>query len=106
MVSLTNRDIILPMLAIALPLLIVLLLALKLAIHSWQVKRKVKEVSFAGLLGRAESDVSGTGVIFVRGELWHACSQQPIAKGEIVRVVGCCKLRLEVEQAQQNSIVQ
>ena len=99
MQSLTNRHIILPMLAIALPFLIVLLLALKLAIHSWQVKRKVKEVSFAGLLGRAESEVSDTGMIFVRGELWHACSQQPIAKGETVRIIGCRNLRLEVEQA-------
>jgi membrane-bound ClpP family serine protease len=85
------------MLAIALPLLIVLLLALKLAIHSWQVKRKVTEVSFAGLIGRAESHVSDTGMIFVRGELWHACSQRPIAKGETVRVVGYRNLRLEVE---------
>lgn len=85
------------MLAIALPFFVVLLLALKLAIHSWQIKRKVKEVSFAGLIGRAESEISDTGIIFVRGELWHACSQQLIAKGETVRVVGYCKLRLEVE---------
>src|SRR5215831_16744735 len=97
MPSLINQKVMISLLAIALPLFVVMLLALKLALHSWQVKRKVKEVSFAGLLGRAESDVSDTGMIFVRGELWHACSQQPIAKGETIRVVGCRNIRLEVK---------
>jgi membrane-bound ClpP family serine protease len=98
--SLGNYSVMISLLAVALPLVIILLLALKLAIHSWQVKRKVKEVSFAGLIGRAESDVNNSGMIFVRGELWHAYSQQPIAKGETVRIIGCRNLRLEVEQAQ------
>lgn len=100
-----NYSVMVSLLAIALPLFVVLLLALKLAIHSWHVKRKVKEVSFAGLIGRAESEVSDTGMIFVRGELWHACSRRPIAKGATVRIIGWRNRRLEVEQAQQNSVV-
>jgi len=106
MQSLINRNFIFPMLAIVLPLLIILLLALKLAVHSWQVKHKVKDVSFAGLLGRAESDVSETGLIFVRGELWYACSKTPIQKGEIVRVIGSRNLQLEVEAEFNCSLAQ
>ena len=100
MLFLTNQNIILPTLAIALPLLVVLLFAFKLALHSWHVKRHVQEVSFAGLHGRAESNIGGTGMVFVRGELWYACSKTPIQKGEIVRVVGCHNWLLEVEAEQ------
>ena len=100
MLSLTSQTIILPMLALALPLLVVLLFAFKLALHSWHVKRHTQEVPFAGLNGRAESNIGKTGTVFVRGELWYACSKTPIQKGAIVRVVGYRNLMLEVEAEQ------
>ncbi len=97
MQSFSHQDYLLPTLGIALPLVVIVLLAVKLAAHSWHIKRKVKEASFVGLLGRAESAINESGLIFVRGELWHACSTKPIARGKRVRVVGYRNFQLEVE---------
>src|SRR5437870_3027070 len=78
------------------------LLLFKLALHSWRIKRNVIDQSIVGLIGRTESDVSSAGTVFVRGELWPACSSKPIKKGERVRVVGYYQLMLEIEKEEQS----
>ena len=87
-------------LAIALPLLIVALFAGKIVLYSRRVKRGVEHQTMIGMTGRAESEISGTGLVFVRGELWHACADGRIAAGERVRVVGFSRLALIVEAAE------
>jgi membrane-bound ClpP family serine protease len=74
-----------PLLAVALPLLVIAFFALQLALHARRAKKRVEAKSMIGLTGRAESIIFHTGLIFVRGELWHACSEKPIARGESVR---------------------
>ena len=84
-------------LAVALPLLVVALFAGKIALFSWRLKKGVEAKTMIGMTGRAESEISETGLVFVRGELWHARSVGRIAAGEQVRVVGFSRLALVVE---------
>ena len=50
-----------------------------------------------GLKGRAQSEISNEGLVFVRGELWPAYSKMKIQRGETVFVKGFQGLALEVE---------
>ena len=84
-------------LAVALPLLLVALFAGKIVLYSWRLKKRVEARTMIGMTGRAESEISETGLVFVRGELWHARSDARIAAGERVRVVGFFRLALVVE---------
>jgi membrane-bound ClpP family serine protease len=84
-------------LAIALPLVVIIFFALKLVIHSHRIKKTVAAGSMIGTQGRAESEISTTGLVFVRGELWHACSPTKIAASTTVRVIGFSRLALVVE---------
>lgn len=84
-------------LAVALPLLVVAMFAGKIVLYSRRVKKGVEAKTMIGMTGRAESEISETGLVFVRGELWHARSQTRIAAGERVRVVGFSRLALVVE---------
>jgi membrane-bound serine protease (ClpP class) len=86
-------------LAVALPLAVMLFFVLKLIIHSRKIKQNPSAGGLIGLTGRAESDISPEGFIFIRGELWPARSQQKIAQGKTVRVVGFANVTLEVETA-------
>ena len=40
----------------------------------------------------------GTGKVFIHGEYWNAESDEPIAKGEKVSVIGVEKLKLKVKK--------
>jgi membrane-bound ClpP family serine protease len=88
-------------LAVIIPLLITLIFIGKLALHSRRLKMKVEAVSMIGLIGKAESEITDQGVVFVRGELWPAYAQVSIPNGAKVRVTGFKRLALEVEALQQ-----
>src|SRR5262245_2415000 len=76
-------------LAIALPLVLLAILAFKLAWYARRVKRQVEAETLIGRIGRAESEItSASGLVFVRGELWHALALKPIARGTSVCVTG------------------
>jgi membrane-bound serine protease (ClpP class) len=47
--------------------------------------------------GYAVTDVHGEGKVFVKGEYWSACSDQPIEKDRKIRVLEVQGLRLKVE---------
>lgn len=54
-------------------------------------------ISIEGAEGKALTDISDTGKIKVRGEIWNAQTSSPIKKGEKVRVLGREGIVLEVE---------
>jgi membrane-bound serine protease (ClpP class) len=49
-------------------------------------------------IGTAQTDINPEGQIFVHGEIWKAFSQQPISKGEKVRIRSVDGLTLRVEK--------
>jgi membrane-bound serine protease (ClpP class) len=87
------------LLAIALPASVMLFFLLKLVRHSRHIKRHPSADGLIGQTGRAESQIAADGLIFVRGELWQACSAATIEAGAKVRVIGFRGLALEVEPA-------
>jgi membrane protein implicated in regulation of membrane protease activity len=54
-------------------------------------------MSIEGMEGKALTDISDTGKIKVRGEIWNAQTSNPIRKGEKVRVLRREGIVLEVE---------
>lgn len=58
---------------------------------------------FAGLVGKAQTGLDPEGSVFVRGEIWRARAEEPIAAGERVEVVGVEGLELRVRKAPERS---
>ncbi len=56
-----------------------------------------------GLAGKAQTDLSPEGMVFVRGEIWQAEAEGEIASGDRIEVVGVDGLRLRVRKAGQAS---
>jgi membrane-bound serine protease (ClpP class) len=52
-----------------------------------------------GLEGKAQTALEPEGMVFVRGEIWKAHAQEPVAPGERVEVVGVEGLELRVRKA-------
>ncbi len=50
-------------------------------------------------IGVAETDLAPEGKVLLRGEYWNADSEEPVLKGEKVRVVAVTGLRLTVQKA-------
>ena len=48
--------------------------------------------------GIAKTDIRGSGKVFVHGELWNATANEPISKGEKVKIVSVDGLNLRVEK--------
>jgi membrane-bound serine protease (ClpP class) len=55
--------------------------------------------SMIGAVGEAREPISPEGLVFVRGALWKASAEAPIAEGSAVRVVGRKGLELKVAPA-------
>jgi membrane-bound serine protease (ClpP class) len=73
------------------------LVVMVLALH-----RKKPVTGIQGILqetGIAQTDIHQGGRVFVHGELWNATANEPIAKGEKVRIVSTDGLTLRVEKA-------
>jgi membrane-bound serine protease (ClpP class) len=51
-----------------------------------------------GLEGKAQTALDPEGMIFVRGEIWKACAEAPVAAGERVEVIGVRGLELRVRK--------
>ena len=71
----------------------------------WAVSRAMLAPQVAGVEelvgshGRASSDLSPAGKVFIHGEYWNAESESPVAAGESVEVVGVEGLLLRVRPA-------
>jgi membrane-bound serine protease (ClpP class) len=73
----------------------------------WQARRQPAfsgPESMVGAVGEAREAISPEGLVFVKGALWKASAEKPIAAGAPVRVVGRHGLQLEVapETSQAN----
>ncbi len=79
----------------------------------WIAVRKSVEIAHAkplqdlssliGQIGRAKTPVNGEGSVYVGGELWSARSEQPIAAGSLVRVIGRDGFFVTVEKISPSS---
>ena len=54
--------------------------------------------ALCGMTGRAVTEIDPEGKVFVNGELWNAAAEEPIGKGETVRVLEAHNLKLKVER--------
>jgi membrane-bound serine protease (ClpP class) len=69
----------------------------RLVIKAHRSKPTTGDIGLAGEIGTAQSDIDGTGKVFVHGEFWDVKSQYKIAKGDRIRVTSVHGLLLEVE---------
>jgi len=74
----------------------IILFLVNLVVRAQRQPAKTGAAALIGLHGIAETDVSPTGHVFIRGELWRAHSAEPIQKGQAVRVIGAEGLTLRV----------
>ncbi len=87
---------------------LVLLMSLIAVLFTWFLARKTIQAAqtqpsfdldrLVGMTGRASSDISGQGTVYVNGEEWTAVSSTFIPAGSAVRILRRRGLLLEVEQ--------
>ncbi len=82
--------------AVTLPFALITIFLLRLAVKSFRYKVATGAESMVGEIGVARTDIHATGRVFVHGEWWNAQSEQPIASGAKVRIVGIDGLLLTV----------
>ena len=92
-------------LAVVLPFALITILMVRLALRSRHTKVTTGSAGMIGLRGKAHTPIEPEGMVFVRGELWHARSGMKIAKGESIRVVNLDGLILEVDAEKNEAIV-
>jgi membrane-bound serine protease (ClpP class) len=83
---------------VALPFAVIFLILLVALLKSMTQKVVTGEKGMVGLVGVADSDVSRSGRVRVRGEYWAARSDAPIIAGRPVRVVEIENLTVKVEE--------
>lgn len=69
-----------------------------LAVKAQMSKPKTGREGMVGEEGNTVTPVHEDGKVFIRGEYWNACSQEPIEEGQRVKVTGVRGLILEVER--------
>lgn len=72
------------------------IVSLTLALKAHQRKPTTGKEGLIGETGHALTEVGKTGMVIVHGEYWQAISDQPIAKGENIRVVALDHMVLRV----------
>ncbi len=70
-----------------------------LAFKAWKRKPVTGAEGIVGLEGIARTDIRDDGMVYVRGEIWSAMSDEPIKQGEKVRVEAVSGLKLKVKKA-------
>ena len=75
---------------------LIVLFLLRLALRARQRPVSTGIEGLLGLEGTAETDLTPSGQVFVRGELWSAVAPESIAQGSRVRVTGVDGLTLRV----------
>ncbi len=78
---------------------VILISGFFLFVVGFAIKAHKKKVSTGreGIIG-AVGDVRGEGMVFAEGELWRADCDQPLTKGDKVKIIGIDKMRLKVEK--------
>lgn len=75
------------------------IITVSLAVRVHREKADTGREGMIGLEGEAKTDIHESGQVFVRGEYWSAWSDEPIKKGERVRVEVVEGLKLKVKRA-------
>jgi membrane-bound serine protease (ClpP class) len=88
-------------LALALPFAAIFMILLFVLLKSLRQKAATGDQGMIGLIGIADSDISQSGRVRVRGEYWSAYSFSPIFAGKQVRVLAVENLRLKVEEVEK-----
>ncbi|MDA2935439.1 nodulation protein NfeD [Acidobacteria bacterium AH-259-D05] len=92
-------------LAVAASFGIIIVFLLRLAIKSYLSKVTTGTGSLEGAMGHARTQIDGEGgKVFVSGEWWHAVSQEPIAAGTPVRIVGSRGMILTVKAYSRSNL--
>lgn len=73
-------------------------LTFTLAFKAWKRKPVTGAEGLIGLEGIARTDIKDEGMVYVRGEMWSAYSDEPIQKGEKIKVEAVSGLRLKVKR--------
>jgi membrane-bound serine protease (ClpP class) len=90
-------------LSVALPFALIVVVLLAAVLRAMREKVVTGETGMLGIVGIADTDVSDSGRVSVRGEYWTARADVPIAAGRPVRVVGVDNLVVEVEEVAEAS---
>jgi membrane-bound serine protease (ClpP class) len=74
------------------------IITVSLAVRVHREKVDTGKEGMIGLFGEAKTDIRESGQVFVRGEYWTARSDEPIAKGERVKIEAVEGLTLKVKK--------
>ncbi len=85
-------------LAVTLPFAAIFMLLLFMVLKSLRQRVSTGAAGMLGLIGVADTDISRSGRVKVRGEYWAASSDAPIAAGKTVKVLSVDNLTLKVEE--------
>ncbi len=73
-------------------------ITLTLAVKAWKRKPVTGTEGLVGLEGIAHTDIDREGIVLVRGEYWQAVSEEPIKKGEKVKVEAVEGLKIKIKR--------
>jgi membrane-bound serine protease (ClpP class) len=75
------------------------IISVTVAVRTYREKPNTGKEGMIGLEGEARTDISAAGgQAFLRGEYWSAWSDEPIAKGERITVIGIDGLKVKVRK--------
>ncbi len=69
-----------------------------IVIRSHRRKVVTGEEGLVGEIGVADTDLNPAGKVFVQGEIWDATSEEPIRKGEKVKILGLENFKLSIKK--------
>jgi membrane-bound serine protease (ClpP class) len=84
---------------VTLPFAFITVMVMRLAMRTFSIKQSTGTGLLIGATGEVRDAIDGTGMVFVRGELWRASASEKIAAGAQVRVVSVDGLMLHVTPA-------
>jgi len=91
-------------LSVTLPFALITVLVMRLAIRTFALRQTVGTGVLVGAIGEVREVVDGTGMVFVKGELWRAAAGVKIPVGARVRVEHVNGLTLQVVPAGEQAV--
>ncbi len=91
-------------LSVTLPFALITVLVMRLAIRTFALRQTVGSSVLVGAIGEVREVVDGTGMVFVKGELWRAAAGVKIPVGARVRVEHVNGLTLQVVPAGEQAV--
>ena len=88
---------------VTLPFAFITVMVMRLAMRTFSLKQSTGTGLLVGATGEVRDAIDGTGMVFVRGELWRASSAEKIPAGARVRVLRVEGLMLQVTLAAEES---